>query len=145
VHALRSHLSCLNFWTKLYFDCTDDDLSDNAFVWASKHIGGQDVMQEFIACNICPLVVGISFEQVKVGMTPVSKMKVPLPRFAVAREDDDNFLARVEKEARVLVGSYTCPEHEACAVLSNNGRLNRELELVGWPMGLIRCLFLQRF
>jgi hypothetical protein len=41
---------------------------------------------------------------VKVGLTPVSKLKVPLPRFAVVREDDEDnvkFLARVEKSARV--------------------------------------------
>jgi hypothetical protein len=71
-------------------------------------------------------------------VTPVSKLKVPLPRFVVAREDDEDhtkFLARVEKEARVLVGSYTCLEHEACAVLPNNGRLNRVLELAGVAYG----------
>jgi hypothetical protein len=135
VHALRSHMSCLNFWMKPSFECTDDDLSDNAFVWASKHIGGQDVMEEFIVCNVWPLAVGISFEQVKVGVTLVSKLKVPLSRFAVAREDDAKFLARVEKEARVLVGSYTHPEHKVCAVLPNNGRLNRVLELTGVAYG----------
>jgi hypothetical protein len=95
-------------------------------------------VEEFIACNVWLLATGISFEQVKVGVTPVSKLKVPLPRFVVAREDDEDhakFLARVEKEARVLVGSYTCLEHEACAVLPNNGRLNRVLELVGVAYG----------
>jgi hypothetical protein len=92
-------------------------------------------MEEFIACNVCPLAVGISFEQVKVGVTPISKLEVSLPRFVVAHEDDAKFLARVEKEARVLVGSYTRPEHEACAVLLNNGRLNRILELTGVPYG----------
>jgi hypothetical protein len=74
----------------------------------------------------------------KVGMTPVLKLKVSLPRFTVAREgdeDDANFFARVEKEARVLVGSYTRPEHEAYAVLLNNGRLNRVLELTGVSYG----------
>jgi hypothetical protein len=138
VHALRSHKSCLNFRTKPSFDCVDDDMSDNAFFWGSKHIRGRDVVEEFIACNVWLLAVSISFEQVKVGVTPVSKLKVPLPRFAVAREDDEDdakFLARVEKEARVLVGSYTRPEHEACSVLSKNGRLNRVLELAGVAYG----------
>jgi hypothetical protein len=63
---------------------------------------------------------------------------VPLPRFAVAHndnEDDTKFLARVEKEGRVLVGSYTRPEHKACAVLPNNGCLNRVLELSGVAYG----------
>jgi hypothetical protein len=138
VHALRSHMSYLNFRTKPSFNCADDDLSDDTFVWASKHIGGRDIVEEFIACNVWPLAAGISFEQAKVGVTPVSKLKVPLPRFAVACEDDEDtakFLARVEKEARVLVGSYTCPEHEACATLLNNSRLNRTLELTGVAYG----------
>jgi hypothetical protein len=138
VHALRSHMSSLNFPMKPSFNCANDDLSDDAFVWASKHIRGWDVMEEFIVCNVWPLAAGISFEQVKVGVTPISKLKVPLPKFAVAREDDEDnagFLAKVEKEARVLVGSYTRPEHEACAILPNNDRLNRVLELAGVAYG----------
>jgi hypothetical protein len=134
VHALCLHMSCLNFRTKPSFNCADDDLSGDAFIWASKYIEGRDVVEEFI----WPLTAGISFEQVKVGVTPVLKRKVPLPRFVVAREDDEDaaeFLARVEKEARVLVGSYTRPEHEACAALPNNGRLNRVLELTGVAYG----------
>jgi hypothetical protein len=55
-------------------------------------------LDEFIACNVWPLVVGISFERVNVGVTQVSKLKVSLPKFVVAREDDEDdakFLARV--------------------------------------------------
>jgi hypothetical protein len=95
-------------------------------------------VEEFIACNIWPLATGISFEQVKVGVTPISNVKVPLSKFVVAHEvdeDDANFLARVDKEARVLVGSYTCSEHEACAVLPNNGHLNHVLEHTGVAYG----------
>jgi hypothetical protein len=44
-------------------------------------------------------------------------------------------LARVEKEARVLVGRYTRLEHEACATLPNNGRWNHVLELAGVAYG----------
>jgi hypothetical protein len=140
MRALRSHMSCLNFWTKPFFNCADDDLSDGTFVWASKHIGGRDVMEEFIACNVWPLAMGISFKQVKVGMTPVSKLKVLLPRFVVAHEYDEDaaeFLARVKKEARLLVGSYTRPEHEACAILPNNGCRTAYLNSREWPMGLV--------
>jgi hypothetical protein len=138
VHALHSHMSCLNFRMNPSFDCADDGLSNGTFVWASKHNGGQDAMKEFIACNIWPMAVGISFEQVKVGVTSVSKLKVLLSRFVVAREDDEDdvkFLARAEKEARVLGGSYTRPEHKAYAVLLNNGCLNRVLELAGVAYG----------
>jgi hypothetical protein len=120
MHALRSRMSCLNFWMKPSFGCADDDLSDGTFIWASKHIRGRDAVEEFIVCNVCPLAAGISFERVKVGVTPVLKLKVVLPIFAVAcegDEDDTKFLVRVEKEGRVLVGSYTCPEHKAYAIL----------------------------
>jgi hypothetical protein len=61
-------------------------------------------------------------------------VKVPLPRFPISHEDDEDdskFLARVEQEARVVVGSYTCTEHKACLTgLQNNSHLNHVLELV---------------
>jgi hypothetical protein len=91
-------------------------------------------MEEFVSCNIWPLAFGVTFEQVKVGVRPVSKLKVPLPRFAVASEgdeDDIKLLARVETEAMVIVGSYTCPKHKACSTMPNHGRLNHMLELMG--------------
>jgi hypothetical protein len=66
-------------------------------------------------------------------LTLVSNLKVPLPRFSLSREDQDDdtsFLARVEQEARNIVGSYMRGDHEACvAGLQNNGRLNHVLEL----------------
>jgi hypothetical protein len=94
----------LNFLMKPSFNCGEDDLNDSAFIWASKHIRGWEAVEEFIACDVWSLASGVSFKWVKVGLTPVSKLKVPLPRFAVVREDDEDnvkFLARVEKSARV--------------------------------------------
>jgi hypothetical protein len=67
----------------------------------------------------------------------VSKLKASLPRFPICREhdeDDIKFLVIVEQEARVIVGSYTRMEHEACMCLNSRG----------WPMGLSLCPFLQR-
>jgi hypothetical protein len=52
VHALCSHMSSIYFSMETPFDCPDDDLSDNAFVWASKSIGGRDDVEEFVACNV---------------------------------------------------------------------------------------------
>jgi hypothetical protein len=52
----------------------------------------------------------------------VSKLKASLPRFPICREhdeDDIKFLVIVEQEARVIVGSYTCMEHEACMCLNS--------------------------
>jgi hypothetical protein len=103
-------MSCLNFRMKPSFECADDDLSDADFVWVLRNIGGWDTVEEFVSCDICPLAFGVSFERVKVGVMPVTKLKVPLPGFVVAREgdeDDIRLLARIEMEARVIVGSYT--------------------------------------
>jgi hypothetical protein len=92
-----------------------------------------------VSCGVWPLPANVSFEQVKVGLTPVSKLKVPLPRFPLSREDEEDdacFLARVEQEARNIVGNYMCVEHEAYVNgLPHNGWLNRVLELPGVAYG----------
>jgi hypothetical protein len=132
-------MCALKFHTKPSFNCLDEDLSDGAFVWASKCITGQDAVEEFVSCGVWPLAAGVDFEHVKVGETPVSKLKVPLPRFPLCRQDDEDdteLLARVEQEARVIVNSYMHTEHKACiAGLRNNGRLNHVIELAGVVYG----------
>jgi hypothetical protein len=86
-----------------------------------------------VSCGVWLLAADVSFKHVKVGLTPISKLKVPLPRFPLSHKDEEDgtsFLARVEQEARTIVGSYTRVEHEACnAGLENNGHLNHVLEL----------------
>jgi hypothetical protein len=44
----------------------------------TKFIGGQDAVEEFIACGMHPLAVGAAFDKVAMCTTPVSKLKVPL-------------------------------------------------------------------
>jgi hypothetical protein len=72
-------------------------------------------------------------------VTPVSKLKVPLPNFVASRKDDEDgvkFLVRVESDAKVTMGNYTHSEHDACiARLHNEGQLNRVLELTGVAYG----------
>jgi hypothetical protein len=72
---------------------------------------------------------------VKIDFTLVSQLKIPLPNFPLhhkGEKDDVRFLARVEQEARNIVGGYTHVEHEACLTsIPNNGRLNHVLELTG--------------
>jgi hypothetical protein len=41
------------------FNSTDDDSGDVAFVSATKFIGGQDAMEEFLACGVYPLATGV--------------------------------------------------------------------------------------
>jgi hypothetical protein len=52
-----------------------------------------------VSCGVWPLGGDVSFEHVKVDLTPVLNLKVPLPRFSLSREDEEDgtrFLARVE-------------------------------------------------
>jgi hypothetical protein len=112
------------------FDYADNDSRDIAFVQATKFIGGRDAVEVFIACGMYPLAVGAGFNRVATCMMPVSKLKVPLPKFTAVckdnNEDDVQFLARVELEAKRIVGSYTKVEHDGCLVLvCNGGQLNR--------------------
>jgi hypothetical protein len=77
----------------------DEDFSDGDFVWASKCIRGRDAVEEFVSCGVWLLAASGIFEQAKVNVMPISKLKVPLPRFPLSHEDDEDnikFLARVE-------------------------------------------------
>jgi hypothetical protein len=84
-------------------------------------------VEEFISCGVWPLAAGINFEHVKVDLTLVWKLKVPLPRFPLSREDeehDTHFLARVEPEAKNIVGSYQSSKQwslEPCARTCRGG------------------------
>jgi hypothetical protein len=70
IYALRSHMSALNFRTKPSIWDSGEDLSDNAFVWASRNIRGRDIVEEFVSCGVWPLVASVNFEHVKVDLTP---------------------------------------------------------------------------
>jgi hypothetical protein len=90
-------------------------------------------VQEFVACGMHPLAASVGFDKVATLVTPVLKLKMPLPKFVAVRKDDEDgvqFLARVELEVEGIVGSYTRPEHEACVANLHNGDcLNRVFEL----------------
>jgi hypothetical protein len=117
------------------FRLGDNDSGDAAaFVRATKFIGSRDAVEEFVPCGMHPLAASVGFDKVATLVTPVSKLRVPLPKFVVVRKDDEDdvlFLCRVELEAEGIMGSYTCPEHDACvANLRNRGRLNWVFEFV---------------
>jgi hypothetical protein len=99
------------------FYCADEDSGDIAFIHATKFIRGRDAMEEFLACGMYPLVADAGFDRVATRTMPISKLKVPLPKFMAVRKDDDEgdvqFLEMVELEAEGIVGSYTKPEHDA--------------------------------
>jgi hypothetical protein len=42
-------------------------------------------VDESMSCGVCPLAADVSFEHVKVGLTTVLKLKVPVLRFLLSR------------------------------------------------------------
>jgi hypothetical protein len=111
VHALRSHICGLDFRTEPPFDCADDDSGDAAFVKATKFIRGQDAMEEYLACDVYSLSASVSFEGVADGVTPVSRLKLPLSKLEVVHRDDEDdiqFLARVELDAELPSARRLC-------------------------------------
>jgi hypothetical protein len=133
MYHLHSHMCSLDFWTEPPFDCGDDDLGDTTFFRATKFIGGQDAVEEFVAYGMYPLAASIGIDKVATFTTSISKLKVPLLKFVAVHKDDEDdvqFLAMVELEAKGIMGSYTHLEHESCITnLCNGGRLNRVFEL----------------
>jgi hypothetical protein len=87
-------------------------------------------MEEYLACRMYPLSARVSIERVADGVTQVSMLKLPLPKFHAKCKDDVNFLVCVELEAEGVVGSYIRLEHDVCmAGMSNGGQLNLVFEL----------------
>jgi hypothetical protein len=56
-----SHMSAMNFCTKPSIEDSGKNMSDDAFVWASRNIRGQDAVEEFVSCGVWPLVADVSF------------------------------------------------------------------------------------
>jgi hypothetical protein len=52
VHALHSHMSALNFFTRPITSDTAQDLNDDAFVWASQNIRGRDAVEGFLSYGV---------------------------------------------------------------------------------------------
>jgi hypothetical protein len=99
VHALRSHMSVLEFLTEPRINCHDSDVGDVAFVKAAGAIRGRDSVEEYMACVLYSLSTGVILEEVAGGITPTSKLKVALSKFCAVcsdEEDDVKFLVRVE-------------------------------------------------
>jgi hypothetical protein len=89
-------------------------------------------MEEYLACRMYPLSARVSIERVADGVTPVSMLKLPLPKFHAKCKDDVKILVCVELEAQGVVGSYIRLEHDVSMVgISNGGQLNWVFELAG--------------
>jgi hypothetical protein len=135
MYILRSHLCALGFQMKMPVDYPDDDLGDIAFVKAASSVGGRDAVEEYLACGMHPLFANVSFRGITDGVTPVSWIKLPLPKFRAVRKHDRrrySIFGEGGDRGRNIVGSYTHVEHDACVTsVPNGGRLNRMFELAG--------------
>jgi hypothetical protein len=108
VHALHSWISVLDYAVEPEVECPDDDPNDVAFVRATATIGGNNAVEEYVACMMYPFVVGFIFESVPLGMTAMSKVETPLPLFVVetvVAEHANRVLVEVETEAKKVFRS----------------------------------------
>jgi hypothetical protein len=122
-------MSALYYDVEPAMDFPDTDVNDVAFIRATTMIGGRDAIEEFLVCEMYPLVAGFGFKNVTTSRTSMSRVEVPLPIFLVepiSTESTDCFLAKVETNAEKVLGSYMLKEHDTCmaATLPNSGRLN---------------------
>jgi hypothetical protein len=95
MYTLHSQMTEEDYAVDPKMECPDNDPNDTAFVRATATIGGRDAVEEYVACKIYPLAASYGFENVPLGTMPVSKVKSPLPPFAmgnIAVEHVDHFL-----------------------------------------------------
>jgi hypothetical protein len=73
------------------FDRVDEDLGGGSSSSRLQFfIGGQDVVEEYLVSGMYPLSASISFKRVADGVTSISRLKLPLPKFHVGRRDDED-------------------------------------------------------
>jgi hypothetical protein len=129
-------MSMLDYVVEPDVECPDDDPNDVAFVRTTAIIGGQDAVEEFVACKMYHLASGFGFMDVTIDTTHVSKVQTPLPVFpmgAVSVENASCLLAEVETKAERILGSFGPKEYDALSMenLPNGGRLNHVFEQMG--------------
>jgi hypothetical protein len=137
-------MSELDFAIEPEVECPNDDSNDDAFVRGTTTIGGRDAVNEYVACRMYPLAAGFSFKSVPVGTTIMSKVDF----LTVVRCGDyccgarRSFLAKVEMNARRVLGSFEPREYNALAMANilNIGHLNRVFNR--WWFSMLPALLL---
>jgi hypothetical protein len=124
----------LDFAVEPEVECPNDD----GFIWATTTTGGEDAVEEYVACKMYPLAAGFGFKSVPIGMTHVSKIETCLSLFAVgtiAAEHTDHFLVEVETDAEWVLWSFGPREYDALAVenILIGGHLNWVFKHMGVP------------
>jgi hypothetical protein len=136
VYALHSRMSELDYAVEPKVECAYNDPNDDAFFQVAATIRGYDAIEEYVTCKTYPLAAIFGFESVAFSMTPMSKVEIALPLFAVGAVDAEHvkhFLAKVETEAKRVLGSFGPKEYDALMAVNipNGGRLNRVFEQMG--------------
>jgi hypothetical protein len=84
VYALHSYMIELSFITDPPFECPDKEVSDAAFVKASRTIDDRDAMEEYVACGLLPLSTSFGLGEVVDREVNVSKLLIPMSDLLVA-------------------------------------------------------------
>jgi hypothetical protein len=90
-------------------NCLEDDPNDWAFVHATTTIGGRNTVEEFMASGMWPLSIDSDLGKVVEAEVLLSKIVVPLPKFVVAKPDDEGdeqFVMWIAARADKLVRRY---------------------------------------
>jgi hypothetical protein len=122
----------LDYLIEVVHMCIADDANVVAFEEAIVIIGGYDVVEEFLTCDIWPLSDGWEFEVERME-SPLSKVIMPMSKVtAIIGKQDTGvaFEARIVVAANQLVGNYNMLEHRACVSPLQHSRLNDVKELV---------------
>jgi hypothetical protein len=122
----------LDYLIEVVHMCIADDANVVAFEEAIVIIGGYDVVEEFLTCDIWPLSDGWEFEVERME-SPLSKVIMPMSKVtAIIGKQDTGaaFEARIVVAANQLVGNYNMLEHRACVSPLQHSRLNHVKELV---------------
>jgi hypothetical protein len=136
IYDLHSWMGELDYAIESEVECTDSDPNDAAFVRVTITIRGHDAIVEYMVWKFFSLATGFGFKSVPLGTTLVSKVETPLPLFVVgtiAAEHANHFLAKVDMEAKKVMGSFGPREYDALRVadIPNAGCLNCIFEQIG--------------
>jgi hypothetical protein len=119
----------LDYAVEPKLECPDNDPNDDVIIRATATIEGYDAVKEYITCKMYLLAAGFGFHSVALDMTPMLKVEIPLPLFAVeniATEHANRVLVEIETEAERVLGSFGLKEYDAlgAANILNGSRLN---------------------
>jgi hypothetical protein len=102
---------------------------ENAFHLASTILGGRDIIEEFVAARVWPILSGWSPTELVYFNVNWATQKVPFPKFGIKLREDQSaeaLMKEVEKRVNVMVGEYTMNEYKAYkALVKHKKRINR--------------------